>query len=74
MAFIWIDTDGNGISVTETARAMVARFEEDGGQFIEATAAGDGEDDPWRTIFIDKVSIIAIESGPGVVEEEDAGD
>lgn len=69
MAFIWLDTDGNGLAVQETARTIKDRFEEDGGMFLEALIATGTEENPWRTIFVDKASVVAIESGGGRVED-----
>jgi hypothetical protein len=69
MAFIWLDTEGNGLAVQETARTMKDRFEEDEGMFLEALIATGTEENPWRTIFVDKASVVAIESGSGYLEE-----
>lgn len=70
MAFIWLDSTGEGISVQETASAIKNRFEDDDGeQFFEALVATDDEEEPYRRIYIDKESVIAIEQGAGAVPE-----
>jgi hypothetical protein len=75
MAFLWLTTDGEeGISVQETAAAMRAKFEEMGGpQFVECTCIHEGEGDelPWRKVYIDSSSVYAIEEGVGTTKTED---
>lgn len=66
MALLWMDADGNGISVAETASEVKRRVEEeDAPRFIEFTVDTGGEEDPWRSIYIEHDCIYAIEQGAG---------
>lgn len=77
MAFVYIDAEGNGFSIQETAAEFINRVEGDDEQlFVPALKATNEDEDPWRRVYIDKASIIAVEVGAGQREpaEEPAED
>jgi len=69
MALLWMDAEGNGISVAETAAVSRRRIEDadrDDEHFVEFTVDGGTQEDSWRTIYIDRDCIYAVEQGAGV--------
>ena len=73
MAFIWLDSEGEGVTVQETASEARRKIEEDDEPGFAELLLDPGDGEPgFRTIFIDKASIIAIEQGAGVEEPADA--
>lgn len=73
MALLWMDAEGNGISVSETAavaRNRVEAADRDDEHFVEFTVDGGGEDN-WRTIYVDRDTVYAIEQGTGVSNGDD---
>lgn len=64
MAYVWLDTEGNGITVQETAADVHRKVEEEEGCYVALfREQEDGES--WRTIYVYKDSIYAIEQGAG---------
>lgn len=69
MAFIWLDAEGAGVPVQETAAEVCRMLEEDEAQmFVELLFDGGGND--FHTIYVDKASIVAVETGRGHEVEE----
>lgn len=69
MAFIWLDTEGNGVVVQETAAEVRRKIEDEDDdtsliEFLRDTEGGDEE--AFRSIFISYEHIVAIETGRGV--------
>jgi hypothetical protein len=68
MALLWMDAEGNGISVVETAaearRKIEAKPYDEQPQLVEFLVDG-GDKDNWRMIYVDRDSIYAVEQGTG---------
>lgn len=69
MAFIWLDTEGNGVVVQETAGEVRRKIEDEDDdtrfiEFLRDTEGGKGE--AFRPIFLSYDQIIAIETGAGI--------
>jgi hypothetical protein len=69
MAFVWLDAEGAGVPVQETAAEVCRLLEEDPEQmFVELLFDG-GEND-FHSIYVDKASVVAVEVGRGHEVEE----
>lgn len=68
MAFIWLDTEGNGVVVQETAAEVRRKIEDedDDTRFIEFLRDAETDEEAFRSIFLSYENIVAIETGAGI--------
>lgn len=68
MAFIWLDTEGNGVVVQETAAEVRRKIEDedDDTRFIEFLRDTETDEEAFRSIFLSYENIVAIETGAGI--------
>lgn len=70
MAFIWLNPNGDGPVVQETAAEVARRLEASDDRFVEFILDPLDDTAAYKPIFIEKEAVWAIESGRGQVTEE----
>lgn len=71
MAFIWLNPEGEGVAVQETAAEARRRIEDEDSRFVGFLLDPCDGTEPYKTVYVERASVYAIESGRGVLEDEE---